>query len=99
MNTHTRLNTHVMPEYVLNLDAPEDTLEPDPLSPLADYLEPHERDLALMVGFAHFLLTEGELAAVCGTDDPLRLEVELAVRALACLLARDRCLLDERGGA
>ena len=81
---------------MLNLDAPE---APDPLDPLVDYLEPHERDLSLMVGFARFLLTEGELAAVCGTDDPLRLEVELAVRAVECLLARDRYVLDERGGA
>ena len=86
-----------MPDYALNLDAPDPT--PDPLDPLADYLEPHERDLALMVGFARFLLTDGELEAVCGTSDPWRVGVELTVRALACLLARDRCLLDERGGA
>ena len=87
-----------MTDYALNLDAPDSDLAPDPLAPLADYLEPHERDLALMVAFARFLLTEGELGAVCGTSDPLRLEVELTVRALACLLARDRYVLDECGG-
>lgn len=88
-----------MTDYALNLDAPVDSdLAPDPLAPLADYLEPHERDLALMVAFARFILTEGELAAVCGTSDPLRLEVELTVRALECLLARDRFILDECGG-
>ena len=90
------LNTGMKDKFVLNLDAPE---APDPLDPLVDYLEPHERDLALMVAFAHFILTEGELGAVCGTDDPFRMEVELTVRELECLLARDRCLLDERGGA
>ena len=92
------LNTG-MTDYALNLDAPVDSdLAPDPLAPLADYLEPHERDLALMVAFARFLLSDGELAAVCGTDDPLRVEVELAVRAVECLLARDRYVLDECGG-
>ena len=85
-----------MPDYALNLDAPDPT--PDPLAPLADYLEPHERDLALMVAFARFLLTDGELEAVCGTSDPWRSDVELTVRALECLLARDRYVLDECGG-
>lgn len=34
-----------MTDYALNLDAPVDSdPTPDPLSPLADYLEPHERD-------------------------------------------------------
>ena len=51
-----------------------------------------------MVAFARFILTDGELAAVCGTDAPWRLEVELSVRAVECLLARDRYVLDECGG-
>ena len=87
-----------MTDYALNLDAPDSDPTPDPLAPLADYLEPHERDLALMVAFARFILTEGELAAVCGTSDPFRMEVELTVRALECLLERDRFILDECGG-
>ena len=77
----TRLNGEVflvlntgMPDYALNLDAP------DPLAPLADYSEPHERDLALMVGFTHFLFTDATIEELCGTSAPWKSVGESSVR-------------------
>lgn len=67
-------------EYALNLDAPDSAPTPDPLAPLADYLEPHERDLALMVAFAHVLITDATIEELCGTSDPWKSVGESSVR-------------------
>lgn len=66
-------------EYVLNLDAP------DPLAPLADYSEPHARDLALMVAFTHSLFTDATIEELCGTS------------ALGSRLEKVRCGVGWRG--
>ena len=97
--SESRLNTCTMPEYALNLDAPEDTPIAAPFTPTTEYLSVHERDIDMMTSFVFSLFSDDDLHAVCGTDDPWRMEVELTVRAMTLLLERDRYLLDECGGA
>lgn len=86
-----------MTDYVLNLDVPDSAPTPAPIAPLAAYLELHAFDLALMIVFARYLLPDRALKVVCGSSDLWRMEVELSVRAVERLLARDARILDTCG--